>query len=109
DGRPPGQRDVFLPVRIGEGETDVGIAVDVLVLPACRVGEEIDHLLVPVRVGRHGARTNILAVMRGEHAEADFLHQVPYTCNVVAGHRSTPSLDDRRTETAGRSSLRLAS
>src|SRR4051812_34970910 len=67
----------------GEGEPDIGIALDVLVLVAVRIGQEIDRVLVPVDIRRHRPRVDVLAVKRAEHAEADLLDQRPDTVGVA--------------------------
>jgi hypothetical protein len=82
----PISRHVFLPPG-SEGEPDLGIVLDVLVLVALRFGQEAGRVLVAVDMRRKRPRANILPAMHAEHPKADLLDQLPEVVGVaVVGH-----------------------
>ncbi len=64
DHCPPRHGKVLLAAGVGEREIDVGVTVDLVVLVAVNVGQEVDRMLSPVGIGHHRSRTNVLAIQR---------------------------------------------
>src|SRR5690606_32226113 len=86
DHRLAAERKVFLGTAVGKSQIDVRIAVDLLILMAVDIGQEVDRMLIALHVGHHGPRVDGLSIQARQHAESDLVHQLPSTIAFFA-HR----------------------